>query len=246
MPDFTTARRDDRPTEGFTTTLLPSAPDRPVRLFLPADYQAKYAYPLVVLFHGDRSDEDAAARLIPGLSRRNYIAACPRGSLALGSGTSGRPQFSWDQTRSRVDDYLLETVAQVQRDYHVHAERIYLVGVGSGAAIAYRLGLALADEIAGVVVLNGQLPLPTNRSRRALHSVCHWRVFIGHGLNNPIVPYSSARRATRLFHSAGAEVRLTGYPTTQRTHPDMLRDVNRWIMGAVNTELDATAMTTPT
>src|ERR1700722_14844159 len=84
MPDYTPTRRDDRPTEGFTTTYLLSEPDRPVRLFLPADYQPKYAYPLVVAFHANGGDEDVAARLIPSLSRRNYIAACPRATVPLG------------------------------------------------------------------------------------------------------------------------------------------------------------------
>ena len=138
MPDIITTRRDDRPTEGFTTTYLPSAPDRPVRLFLPADYQPKYAYPLLVVFHAEGGDADAAARMVPGLSRRNYIAACPRATVALDPGPTGRPAFGWDDSE-RTHNSLLETLAHVRREYHVHTERVYLVGVGEGASVAYRL-----------------------------------------------------------------------------------------------------------
>ena len=60
------------------------------------------------------------------------------------------------------------------------------------------------------------------------------RVFVGHGTNNPVVPVASARCAARLLGSAGAEVRFRAYSTTHRIHPDMLRDVNRWIMDAVS------------
>ncbi len=243
MPDYTINRRDDRPTEGFSTTHLPSEPDRPVRLYLPADYQPKYAYPLVVIFHGEGGDEDASARLIPGLSRRNYIAACPRGPIALGSGASGRSEFGWGEPNPRADEYLLETVAHAQREYNIHSERIYFVGVGAGATVAYRLGLKMAGAVAGVVALNGGMPAPAGRRQALLKSARDMRFFIGHGANNPIVPLSTARRAVRHLNAMGAEVRLATYPTTHLIHQDMLRDVNRWIMGAVNTEPDTTLPT---
>jgi len=239
MPDITTTRRTDRPTEGFRTAHLSAHPDRPVRLFLPADYQPKYAYPLVVLFHAAGADEDAAARLAPQLSRRNYIAACPRGSAPLGIGATGRPGFAWDDADPRAAEYLLDAVAHARREYHVHSERVYLVGVGEGAAAAYRLGLRMAADVAGVVALNGRLPKPAGRPLFRLKAVRGLRVFVGHGANNPVVPLSAARRDSRLLYAAGAAVRFASYPTTHRVHPDMLRDVNRWIMGGVNPDPDA-------
>jgi phospholipase/carboxylesterase len=231
MPDPITTRRDDRPTEGFHTTLLSAYPDRPVRLFLPADYQPKYAYPLVVLFHPDGVDEDSAARLVPGLSRRNYIAACPRASVPLGPGPTGRSRFQWGNPGR--DDYLPAALAHVRTEYNIHAERIYLIGIGEGAAIAYRLGLSMARDIAGIVALNGRLASPPTRwmvRRKALRGL---RVFVGHGTHNPVVPVATARRDTRLLENAGADIRFAAYPSTQRLHADMLREVNRWIMGGV-------------
>ena len=233
MPDLTTYRRTDRPTEGFHSALLPDHADRPVRLFLPSDYQPKYAYPLVVLFHPDGGDEDAAARLVPQLSRRNYIAACPRGPVALGCGPTGRPGFAWGDD-PRADDYLLATVAHARREFHVHSERIYLIGLGEGAAAAYRLGLAMADQVAGVVALNGRLPKPAGRPLFRLSAIRNLRIFIGHGSNNPVIPVAAARQATRLLNTAGADVRFQSYSSTHRIHSDMLRDVNRWIMDAVS------------
>jgi len=233
MPEITTTRRSNRPSEGFHTALLPDHPDRPVRLFLPSDYQPKYAYPLVVLFHADGGDEDTAARLVPHLSRRNYIAACPRGPKAIGCSPTGRPGFAWGED-ARADEYLLETVAHARREFHVHTERIYLIGLCEGATIAYRLGLAMADAVAGVVALNGRMPKPSGRPLFQLECMRRLRVFIGHGTHNPIIPVAQSRRATRLFHSAGADVRFAAYSTTHRIHSDMLRDVNRWIMDAVS------------
>ena len=233
MPDVTPTRRPDRPTAGFTTARLRAHPDRPVRLFVPTDYQPKYAYPLVVMFHGRGSDEDAAARLAPQLSRRNYIAACPRGTVALGPDPTGRPEFAWDAADPRLARYALAVLDHAAGEYHVHPERVYLLGVGDGAAAAYRVGLALRDRVAGVVALNG-VP-PGNRARAA----SGLRVFVGHGASNPLVPVAAARRAARTLHAAGAEVRFAAYPTTHRVHDDMLRDVNRWLIEAVSPDPDA-------
>jgi phospholipase/carboxylesterase len=232
MPEITAPRRSDRPTEGFHSALLPDYLDRPVRLFLPSDYQPKYAYPLLVLFHADHSDEDAAAGLVPMLSRRNYIVVAPRGSIRRGPDATGRPGFGWDEADSF--DYLLDVVAHARREFHVHTERVYLLGIGDGATMAYRLGLRLADQLAGVAVLNGRWPKPAGRPLFRFDAVRDLRVFIGHGQHNPLIPAADARKARRLLHSAGAEVRFETYSTTQRVHPDMLRDVNRWIMDAVS------------
>jgi phospholipase/carboxylesterase len=225
MPVTTTTRRLTRPTEGFSTTCLLSQPDRPVRLFLPSDYQPKYAYPLVMLFHANGADEDSAARLAPLLSRRNYVIAAPRGPVNLGLDRTGRPAFSWNATDS---GYLRSVLTYAREKYSIHSQRLYLLGVGEGAAAAYRFGLELGEAVAGVVALNGDLPTETKKEMRGL------RLFLGHGLSNPMVPVSLARRSSRLLTRAGAVVQLQTYPTSHRIHGDMLRDVNRWIMGTVN------------
>jgi len=178
MPDIITTRRSNRPSEGFHTALLPEHSNRPVRFFLPSDYQPKYAYPLVVLFHSSGGDEDAAARLVPLLSRRNYIAACPRGPVALGCGPTGQPGFAWGGD-PRADEYLLATVAHARQEFHVHAERVYLIGIGEGASAAYRVALAMAGKVAGLVILNGQLPRVPRRPVFRFQAMRELRVFIG-------------------------------------------------------------------
>jgi phospholipase/carboxylesterase len=65
------------------------------------------------------------------------------------------------------------------------------------------------------------------------------RVMIGHGLANAVVPLSMARDDSRLLYTAGLDVRLHTYVATHRIHPDMLRDVDRWVMGYINDEHDA-------
>jgi phospholipase/carboxylesterase len=232
--------RIDRPAEGFYTTRLPAQNDRLVRTFLPTDYQPTYAYPLVVLFHGNGGSEESVGRLAPRVSRRNYIAISLRGPQTLGKRADGREAFGWaeDADDARIEDYLIGAVEQTRRTYHVHSERVFLAGVSEGAEIAYRIGLGMADRIAGVIALNGRIPKSTGTPLFRLGAVRELPVLIGHGFENKVIPYEAAQRDHRLLYAAGAHVRLVGYPTDHKVHPNMLRDVNRWIMQGVTADAD--------
>lgn len=248
MQDTNTHWRTDRPAEGFYTTLLPTLPDRPVRTFLPSDYQPRYPYPLVVLFHRHGGSEEQIGRLAPQLSRRNYIFLSLRGPQKVGSRPGGRPAFGWGEdgdSDAALHDYLLSAVEQTRRTYHVHSERVYLAGVGEGAEVAYRVGLGLADRVAGVIALNGRIPRPAGKPLFRLSAVRDLPVLIAHGIANTAVPYATAQRDYRLLYAAGANVRLVGYPTNHKLHPNMLRDANRWIMGSVNAQADAPVKVRP-
>jgi phospholipase/carboxylesterase len=203
MPATTTTRAPGHPTEGFR----PVAPaDRPARVYLPTDYQPKYAYPLVVLFHDAGACEDRAARLVPLLSRRNYIVLCLRGPVNLGCQKDGRPAFAWGAAPDRA---TRKAIRQVARQYSVHSERIFLLGVGEGASAAVRVGSELGDAVAGVVALPGAVPA---------------------------VPSGGFRRSVAKLTRRGAAVRVLRDRTGPGASAEVLADVNRWIMAQITDE----------
>jgi phospholipase/carboxylesterase len=235
MPYPETSWRPYRPAEGFYNSEVHAPRRRPVRTFLPTGYEPRYPYPLVVFFHGHGGNEEQILRLAPRLSRRNYICVGLRGSELLGQRADGRLGYHWGDLDTLTEDYIFRAVEQTRRNYHVHSERIYLAGICEGATLAYRLGLEFPDRFAGVISLNG------TRARRGapllrLPDVRDVRVFIGHGIANSVVPLSLARDDYRLFYAAGLPLEMQTYPANHRLHPDMLRDVNRWIMGHCNEE----------
>jgi phospholipase/carboxylesterase len=222
-----------RPAEGFYTSEVEAPRPLPVRTFLPVNYEPRYPYPLLVFFHGQGGNEQQILRLAPRLSRRNYISIGLRGPVSL----AGHKNFSWGDsaTIGLVEDYLIRAVEQTRRNYHVHSERIYLAGFAEGATMAYRLGLTFPEKLGGVISLNGIMPRQ-DRPLLRLPEVRALRVFIGHGIANSIVPMSMAREDSRLLYTAGLNVEMHTYPTTQKLHPDMLRDINRWIIKRCNEE----------
>jgi len=233
MPDTHTHWRTDRPADGFTTTELGADPAQPVRTFLPDDYLPRYPYPLLVLFHPHGGNEERVLRLAPRLSRRNFVAIGLRGPERLGDRADGSPACGWGgPAADDLTDTLLRAVEQTRRTYHIHTERVFLVGVGDGAATAYRAAFALGDRVAGVATLNGTLPRATDGAPLfRIDQVRRLRVLIAHGVGVP------ADRDHRVFYAAGADVRRITYPTS-RLCPEMLRDVNRWVINQVNAEHD--------
>lgn len=235
FPDLTW--QSARPAEGFYTSHVEAPRPLPVRTFLPTGYEPRYPYPLVVFFHAEGGNEEQILKLAPRLSRRNYISIGLRGPVSLGPGRRGRPGYSWGGAACRdlIEDYLLQAVQQARRSYHIHSERIYLAGFGEGATLAYRLGLTFPDKVAGVIALNGCMPRH-DRPLLRLPDVRALRVFIGHGIANSVMPLSLARADHRLLYAAGLPIAMHTYPTNHRLHPDMLRDVNRWIIDRCNAE----------
>jgi phospholipase/carboxylesterase len=226
-----------RPREGFYTSEVQAPPGWPLRTFLPTGYEPNYPYPLLVFLHGHGGSDEQILRLAPRLSRRNYICISLRGPHTLGERADGRPAYTWghdDGADSQVEDYVFRAIEETRRRYHVHSERIYLAGFREGAALAYRLGMLYPERFGGVASLNGVIPRGGPLLR--LPEVRRLRVLIGHGIANAIAPLSLARANFRVLYAAGLDVQMHTYPTTHRIHPDMLRDIDRWVMEQISNE----------
>ena len=238
--------RLDRPVTGFLDA-VPSPPAPMYRFHEPDCYEPRYPYPLLVLFHPQGSNEEQVIDLVPKMSERNFVAVSIRGPELLGVREDGQLACGWGQDNDHADvvtEFVWKAVEEARRSYHIHTERVFLVGVCEGASAAYRTAFQLADRVAGVAVLNGSVPKAT-----AGCPVFRWnavrgmKVMIGHGIANAVVPCSTAHRDYRMLYAAGADVRLNTYATTHRLHQHMLRDVNRWVIGNLNAEYDQLAIT---
>ncbi|HEY2784394.1 MAG TPA: hypothetical protein VGJ05_05405, partial [Fimbriiglobus sp.] len=179
----------DRPVLGLLAESDSVEPSAPARVLLPDRYTDRYAYPLVVLFHPAGMNEEAILSSVPHLSRQNFVVLSLRGPRAAAAG------FGWDAAEDHdgVEDYFFKAVAQTRRSFHVHSERIYLVGLGEGTLPAYRLALANPDRIAGIAALNGPFPKPKGNPLFRLETVRGLKAFVGHGLLNHTISMEAAR-----------------------------------------------------
>jgi phospholipase/carboxylesterase len=226
------------PTEGVYASKLPHLCSLPVRTFLPTGYEPNYAYPLIVLFHPNGGSDEQVLRLAPRISRRNAIYLSLRGPVASNvTDDDGLASFGWGESGEHEDhlsDYLLKAVEQTRREFHIHSERVYLAGVAEGATVAYRMALRMPGKYAGVIAINGTVPRPAEGPLFRDDEVKDLRVLIAHGAANEVVPLELARRDFLALYAAGADVLLSTYPCTHTVHPNMLRDINRWVIRNVD------------
>jgi phospholipase/carboxylesterase len=129
----------------------------------------------------------------------------------------------------RLEAGVFGAIRKTRSLLHVHSERIFLVGCGEGAAVAYRLGLTFPERFAGVVAVNGWLPTgfrPLGRMRACRDMP----ILVVHGAWNLRNPLSSARRDVCTLRAGGLRVAFQSYPTTHRLSSQMLGDVDTWLM----------------
>lgn len=225
-----------KPAEGFYNSEVQSPQSWPVRTFLPTGYEPGYAYPLLVFFHGYGSDEKQIMHLAPRLSRRNFICIGLRGPQAVGVRSDGEVGYAWgadDGFDVQLEEYVFQAIDMTCETYNIHSDRIYLAGFCEGASLAYRLGLTFPEKIAGIISLNGAMTRH-NRPLLRLPDIRKLRIFIGHGIANALMPLSLAKSDHKLLYTAGLNVNWQTYLTNHRLHPDMLRDINRWVIDHCN------------
>ena len=207
---------------------------RPTSTFAPMHYEVNYAYPLIIWMHGDGMDETQLIRVMPMISLRNYMAVSLRGNRAYEASGKQMPGHYW--MREAYDEALAgvqECMDATQKRYNISPKRIYLVGSGGGGTMALRLAFKNPRLFTGVVSLDG--PLPNDEMLlEHLKELRKIRVMIGISRASEKYPVAEACEHLSLLHAAGLLVTVRNYPTAGTLQMDMLQDVDRWIMGSID------------
>ena len=208
----------------------PATVSRPHVIHLPEHYEAGYAYPLVVWFHSDCASEKEVLSVMPEISERNYVGLALRGNEVCEQGY--RWGTSADQLEGLIDD-VESLVLSVRRQYHVHSERIYLAGFGSGASAAIELILQKPEWFGGAACLCGSFPelqLPADR----FHDLRSKRILLGTTIHSRSSQVGHVVDTGRLLYTAGMQIGTRIYqdggtgPTNK-----MLRDIDHWLMDEI-------------
>jgi len=214
----------------FETRTGPS----PWSLFIPLHYEPNYAYPLLVWLHGPRDNERQLKRIMPLVSMRNYAAIAPGDR----SGGELTPSDVWPQTAQSTDravQLVYEAIERAGRKLNISRKRVFLGGFDAGGTMALRVGMANAEHFAGVVSLGGAMP----RGDAPLAGINQARrlpVLLASGKESQRYSSSTICDDLRLLHAAGIQVALRLYPGGHQISPDMLADVDRWMMEIITGE----------
>lgn len=236
-----------------------SSSTHPHVLFSPLHYEPGYAYPLLVWLHGSGGDERQVMRIMPILSMRNYVAVAPQGLTAaestntphqrtsksdwnsldvasiLRDGISPKVLYDWPDTEeglTEAERRVFDCISVATKRSNIAPDRIFLAGFGTGGTLALRLAFLYPEHFAGVASLCGPFP----QGGQILHrwtAARNLSVFLGIG-DTSVGPSPTAVCETlELFHTAGVSTMLREYACGREIAPEMLRDINRWMMNIV-------------
>jgi phospholipase/carboxylesterase len=209
-------------------------------VYVPEHYEENYAYPLIVWIPPSGGSSRDVHRIVPRISTRNYLGVGLHGlgverhqklkHTAESSSQSGRSDSQ--QAVAEFAERLYERVRGLRREYHIHSERIFAVGMGEGGALALRLLLAKPEWFGGAIALGARLPC--NRlSLSRFRDLKGKRVSIGMGIHDSHEHNAQAVRAGRLLHAAGLTVSTNVYDAGYELSPEMFKDINHWLMEGI-------------
>lgn len=129
--------------------------DWPVSLFVPSQYEENYAYPLLLWFHDENSSENELDLVMNAIGDQNYCGMALRGNTTL----AGEDSYGWSLDSLRMGGVSLPnlvnvTTRRLRRAFHIHSERIFAAGCGTGADVALKLFAESPQWFAGAVLID--------------------------------------------------------------------------------------------
>lgn len=202
----------------------------PCYLRLPADYESRDDWPVLVGLHGGGGDAERFLSVRDLFEAPEFIFATPHAPYPFSD--DGKLAFEWSLWPSG-DLEMMERGAAASEQWIAACVRalkgqypnspIYLLGFSQGAIITYRAGIVHHDLLDGVVILSGPglyEPLKTPwidgfdpkwPSKAELSAASGLRVFIAHGREDPAVKYSLAESSHGVLAAAGFEVEFHAF-----------------------------------
>lgn len=215
------------------SALYSTSHDSACSLFGPLHYEPNYAYPLIVWLHSPGDDERQLLRIITMISTRNYVAVAPRGLLVHQPDEPDR--LGWPQSAEHIheaEQRIAECVETAGRQYHVASKRVFLAGFDAGGTMAFRVAMTHPQRFAGVISLGGACPRGHSPLAQ-FEQIRRLSMFLAVGRDSVTYSPEMACDDLRLFHSAGISITLRQYPCGQQLAPQMLRDMDRWIIDEI-------------
>lgn len=157
-------------------------------LYVPENYTADNAVPLVFNFHGYTSNANEQMNYGDFRSiadTAGFIIVHPNGTVD----NLGNTHWNVGWGTSTVDDIgftesLIDTLAL---DYNINFERIFATGMSNGGFMSYTLACELSDKIAAIASVTGSMNVGQSNTCNVEHQI---PVMEFHGTADGVVPYN--------------------------------------------------------
>jgi beta-glucosidase len=188
--------------------------EQPYGLYLPPDYDATKAYPLVISLHGAGSNhrlnlrrvfgksnaegetDVEASRYFPTWEDVDYIVATP-----FARGTMGY--------QGVAEQDVMDVLADVKRRFSIDENRVYLTGLSMGGGGTLWIGLTRPDLWAAIAPV---CPAPPEDAAVFAPNAPHLPVHFFQGDADPAVSPAGTRQWAERLERLGTQVEYNEYP----------------------------------
>ena len=183
----------------------------PYLLYVPEDYDTNHQYPLILFMHGvgetgprlDILKNQVIPKLIEDGQDYPFIIASPHLNYN---------QF-WDQETDTVASFI----AQLQSEFPIDPDRIYIAGLSLGGSGAWHFALSYPELPAAVVSMAGFYDYGSNKVPSNICDVASIPFWVVHGGRDETVPLTWEQSLVDALMECGAEVQFTVYPDADHT-----------------------------
>lgn len=141
--------------------------------------------------------------------------------------------FSYDLDR-KVDVKQLQASANdiaafIEREIKrgIKSERIIIAGFSQGGAVAYQLALSYPKKLGGLIALSSYLA--TNETIDYHLNNKSLPIFIGHGVDDNIVPEELGKKAFELLNEKKYKVNYNTFEMDHSVCMEEIKAISRWI-----------------
>ncbi len=113
----------------------------------------------------------------------------------------------------------------------IPASKIILAGFSQGGAMALHVGLRYPEKLAGIMALSAYLLFPERLQSEASKANSRTPVFIGHGTQDPVVPFPLGQAVVSALQAGSWPVEWHSYPIPHSVSQPEIADIGRWMQG---------------
>ena len=134
-----------------------------------------------------------------------------------------------DAAGVRSSQAHVEALIARERARGVAARAIVLAGFSQGGAMALQTGLRHPERLAGILALSTYLPLPDTVADEAHAANRDVPIVMSHGIQDPVIPLSWAKRSRDHLVALGYAVEWREYPMPHSVCAEEIADVGAWL-----------------
>ena len=135
-----------------------------------------------------------------------------------------------DEAGIKESSTILKQLCEEQEASGITASRIVLAGFSQGGAIALHCGLRYPKPLAGIMALSTYLALAETLENEISDCATETPIFMGHGRQDDVVAYSSAKQGMEQLEANNLEVHWHEYEMNHAVCIEEIDHIRQWLI----------------